>query len=61
MGPRQTAPIMVKEQNDQQLLLQGKEQGYAWVIGLDKANGQFTGTLTPYECVFVLLGNCTAP
>lgn len=57
-GPLRTTPIVSMEKDDQQLLLQGKELGYAWVLALDQVTGRFSGTLTNYEGVFVLFGSC---
>lgn len=59
VGPKRTTPIMDMEKSDQQLLLQGRELGYAWVLALDPTTGRFTGTLTNTGGAFVLFGNCT--
>ena len=61
VGPKRTTPILAMEQDEQQLLLQGKELGHAWVFALDKASGSFSGTLTSHEGAFVLFGNCVVP
>ena len=59
IGPEHTTPIVEMNRDDRQLLLGGKEQGYAWALALDQATGHFAATLTNIEGAFVLFGNCT--
>lgn len=58
-GPQRTTPIVAMEKDDRQLLLQGREHNYAWILALDQVTGHFSGTLTNFEGVFVLFGSCT--
>jgi len=58
-GPNRTTPITVMEITEGQVLLQGKELGFAWVVALDQSSGRFSGTLTNAGGAFVLFGNCT--
>lgn len=58
-GPKQSTPIVSMDNNDQQILLQGKEHGYGWTLALDQEGGKFSATLVNREGVFVLFGSCT--
>jgi hypothetical protein len=49
------------EANEQQLLLQGTELGFAWSVALDKSTGEMSATLVNRDGAFVLFGACTAP
>jgi hypothetical protein len=59
VGPKQTTPILLMDKSDDQLLLQGKELGYAWTLVLDQESGMMTVTLVNREAAFVLFGPCT--
>ena len=59
VGPKQTTPILLMDKSDNQLLLQGKELGYAWTLVLDQESGTMTVTLVNREAAFVLFGPCT--
>jgi hypothetical protein len=59
VGPKQTTPILLMDKSDNQLLLQGKELGYAWTLVLDQESGMMTVTLVNREAAFVLFGPCT--
>ena len=59
IGPQRTTPIVMMEKDERQLLLQGKELDYAWVLALDQVSGRFSATLTNIDGAFVLFGNCT--
>jgi hypothetical protein len=61
IGPKRTSPILLADKTDTQLLLQGTEFGYGWVIALDRETGKMTATLANRENVFVLFGACTVP
>jgi hypothetical protein len=61
IGPKRTTPILWSEKSDAQLLLQGAELGYGWVIAVDQETGKMTATLANHENVFVLFGACTVP
>src|SRR5262245_47886386 len=61
IGPKRTSPILLADKTDTQLLLQGTEFGYGWVIALDRETGKMTATLANHENVFVLFGACTVP
>lgn len=58
-GSKHTTPIVSMDKSDQQVLLQGKEQGYGWTLALDQEGGKFSATLVNREGVFVLFGSCT--
>ena len=59
VGPKRTTPILFLDKSDDQLLLQGKELGYAWTLALDQESGAMTITLVNREGAFVLFGSCT--
>jgi hypothetical protein len=59
VGPQRTTPIVFMDKSDNQILLQGKEVGYAWTLVLDQESGAMTTTLVNREEVFVLFGSCT--
>ena len=59
VGPKQTTPILLMDKSDDQILLQGKELGYAWTLVLDQESGTMTVTLVNREAAFVLFGPCT--
>jgi len=59
VGPKQTTPILLMDKSDDQILLQGKELGYAWTLVLDQESGTMTVTLVNREVAFVLFGPCT--
>jgi len=59
VGPHRTTPILFMEKGEKQLLLQGTELGYAWVLALDQTNGRFSASLTDLGGAFVLFGSCT--
>jgi hypothetical protein len=61
IGPQRTSPIQLMEANEQQLLLQGTELGFAWSVALDKSTGEMSATLVNRDGAFVLFGACTAP
>jgi hypothetical protein len=58
-GPKQSTPIVSMDNSDYQILLQGKEHGYAWTLALDQESGKMTATMVNREGVFVLFGSCT--
>jgi len=59
IGPQRTTAIRAMEKDDAQLLLQGVELGYLWVVALDRASGGFSASLTNRDGAFVLFGSCT--
>jgi hypothetical protein len=59
VGPHRTTPILFMEKGEKQLLLQGTELGYAWVLALDQTSGRFSASLTDLGGAFVLFGACT--
>jgi hypothetical protein len=61
IGPKRTSPILLVDKSEGQLLLQGFELGYGWVIAIDQETGKLTGTLANHEDAFVLFGACTVP
>jgi hypothetical protein len=61
IGPKRTSSILWTDKSDTQLLLQGTEFGYGWVIAIDQETGRMTATLANHENVFVLFGACTVP
>ncbi|HWC04623.1 MAG TPA: hypothetical protein VHF87_17860 [Methylomirabilota bacterium] len=60
IGPKRTSPILLADKSEAQLILQGTEFGYGWVIAVDQETGKMTATLANRENVFVLFGACTA-
>lgn len=61
VGPKRTSPILLMEKSDSQVMIQGSELGYGWVIVLDQETGKMVSTLADREGVFVLFGACTVP
>ena len=61
IGPKRTSPILLIDKSENQLLLQGFELGYGWVIAIDQETGKMTATLANREGAFVLFGACTVP
>ena len=61
IGPKRTSPILLVDKSDGQLVLQGTELGYGWVIALDQETGKMTATLANREGAFVLFGSCMVP
>jgi hypothetical protein len=61
IGPKRTSPILLADKSETQLVLQGVEFGYGWVIALDRETGRMTATLANRENVLVLFGACTTP
>ena len=59
VGPKQTTPILLMDKSDDQILLQGKELGYAWTLVLAQDSGTMTVTLVNREAAVVLFGSCT--
>jgi hypothetical protein len=58
-GPKRTTSIVSMDASEDQVLLQGKEQGYGWTFALDQQGGKFSATLVNRDGVFVLFGSCT--
>ena len=61
IGPKRTSPILLVDTSGGQLLLQGSELGYGWIIAIDQETGKMTGALANHEDAFVLFGACTVP
>jgi hypothetical protein len=61
IGPKRTSPILLVDKSESQLVLQGTELGYGWVIALDQENGKMTATLANRDGAFVLFGACIVP
>jgi hypothetical protein len=61
IGPKRTSAILLVDRSETQLVLQGTELGYGWIIALDRETGKMTATLANRENVFVLFGACTVP
>lgn len=60
LGESRKSKIRDIEKTDTQLLLQGREMGYGWTIGIDRRSGDMTLSLVNREGAFVLFGRCTA-
>lgn len=60
LGERRKSKIRDLEHKDDQWLLQGRELGYAWTIGIDGQSGDMTLSLVNREGAFVLFGRCAA-
>jgi hypothetical protein len=58
-GAQRTTPIVSVERNEESLLLQGTETGYAWTLVIDTRQGTMAATLVNGEGAFVLFGSCT--
>ena len=58
-GPTRTTPIVSMDTGENQVLMQGKEQGYGWTLALDQVKGKFSATLVNRDGVFLLFGSCT--
>jgi hypothetical protein len=59
VGPQQTTPILFMDKSDDQILLQGKELGFGWMLVLDQESGTMSATLMNREGAVVLFGSCT--
>ena len=60
IGSKRTSPIRSLEKESEQILLQGNELGFVWVIAVDQTNGQMTGTITNRQRALVVFGSCIA-
>lgn len=60
LGEKRNTKIRDFEKKDGQFLLQGRELGYAWTIGIDGKSGEMTLSLVNREGAFVLFGRCAA-
>lgn len=58
LGEQRSSKIRDIEKKDGQLLLQGREMGYAWTIAIDAKSGDMTLGLVNREGAFVLFGRC---
>jgi hypothetical protein len=58
VGPKRVSPVLFMDKQAEQILLQGTELGYGWVLALD-AKGKMTTTLANHGGVFVMFGSCT--
>ena len=61
IGPKRTSPILLVDKSEGQLVLQGFELGYGWVIAIDQETGKMSATLANREGAFVLFGACIIP
>jgi hypothetical protein len=59
IGQKSTSPIALMENSEDQLLLQGREQGFGWTMSLDQATGKLVTTLVNQHGAYVLFGSCT--
>jgi hypothetical protein len=59
IGPERTSPVTQMETGRGQLLLQGQERGFGWVIAIDQAQGHMTLSLTDRTGAVILFGACT--
>ncbi len=58
-GPKVQSDILGVDRNEKQLLLNGRELGYGWVMAIDAKSGEMTVTMTNRLGAFVMFGNCT--
>ncbi|KAF0101787.1 MAG: hypothetical protein FD187_1830 [bacterium] len=58
VGPLRATPILYTQKDEDQLLLQGTELGFAWSLALDSQGGM-TATLADADGAFVMFGSCT--
>lgn len=58
IGPKQVTPILSMEKNEQQVLLQGNEQGFGWTIVVG-ADGKLITSMLDHTGAFLMYGACT--
>jgi hypothetical protein len=58
-GPKVQSDILGVERSEKQMLLNGRELGYGWVMAIDAKSGEMTLSLTNRLGAFVMFGNCT--
>lgn len=58
-GPKRSTSIVAMDTSDKQILLQGKEMEFGWMLALDQESGNMTASLVNREGVFILFGSCT--
>ena len=61
IGPKRSSPILLVDKSEGQLVLQGFELGYGWVIAIDQETGKMSTTLANRVGAFVLFGACIVP
>jgi hypothetical protein len=54
-----TSPISSIDKTEDQLVLQGAENGFGWTLVLDQADGAMSATLVDANGAYVLFGSCT--
>ena len=59
VGPKRSSAIESITADENQLLLQGVELGYAWSISLNLQTGKTVSSLVGKDVAFVLFGACT--
>jgi hypothetical protein len=58
-GTSRSTPIESMEKTPDQILMQGKELGFAWTLVLDSTTGEMTSTLANRDHTYVMFGACT--
>jgi hypothetical protein len=58
-GTKVQSDILGVDRNEKQLLLNGRELGYGWVMAIDAKSGEMTVTMTNRLGAFIMFGNCT--
>ncbi|MDQ7978229.1 hypothetical protein QYH69_13340 [Paraburkholderia sp. SARCC-3016] len=58
-GTSRSTPIESMEKMPDQILMQGKELGFAWTLVLDSTTGEMTSMIADRDHAYVLFGACT--
>lgn len=58
LGEQRKSKIRDIEQSKEQILLLGREMGFAWTIAIDRKSSEMTVSLVNREGAFVLFGRC---
>lgn len=59
VGPALSAPILLMDRAEDQLILQGREGSFGWTLVLESQSGRYTVTLADRNGAFVWFGSCT--
>ena len=58
-GTKVQSDILGVDRSEKQMLLNGRELGYGWVMAIDAKSGEMTLSMTNRLGAFVMFGNCT--
>jgi hypothetical protein len=56
---KEESPIRIMEKSNNQLILQGVENGHGWGMSIDQAGGRMTAAIAGESASFMLFGVCT--